>query len=226
MFNATRLKVRFRESLPPRTLPKHVRKLCLGIVENTHPAWNVVCNRELIYPRLHYRLPGRDAFYFLGVGKRGSQAITALIEAFQNTETLVLGNQRLTLRGVEMEPMKFDLQVSSRLFSYVLRSPMHLFSQAQRFKERTGDLVRDYETAFTRHLAWLFQQFGVEPQGNFRVHFRDILENNLPLMPERIPSPAMVKGRIITNVALPPAVGHGTGLGWGNITRVNTHSPA
>ena len=216
----TRLRVTFREKLPQGTLPQHVRKVCLGIVEDTHPAWDTVCNHRLIYPRLHFNLPGKDSFFFTGIGDRGSLAVAALMEAFQS-RPVVLGNQPLTLADMGMRRQDIELRTISGLIAYTLRTPMHMFLHGRRIAERTGDLAKDYQDALKRHFGWLFGQFGLTPGVPFRVYVQDVHENFLRVKEGLKLCPAMARGRIVTNVALPPAVGHGVGLGWGCLRKLD-----
>jgi hypothetical protein len=211
-----RLHVQFRERLPQGTWPEHVRRLCLGIMDDGHPAWPTVCNHRMIYPRLHFNVPGPDGFYFTGLGPQGKDAILALVEAFQRS-TLVLGTQRLTLAGISMLPGTFELKVTRGLQRFSLRSPIHMFDHHNRFRERTGDLAKDYQFAFRRHFRWLFGQFGLELGGEPVVEVRDIEERPRRLKRERSLWPALVRASIVTNLSLPPAIGHGVGLGWGQL---------
>ncbi|MBU1248819.1 MAG: hypothetical protein KKB70_08975 [Proteobacteria bacterium] len=211
-----RLRVQFKDALPKGTWPEHVRKVALGILDDQHPTWPVVCNHRMIYPRLHYNTPDQNSFYFTGLGTEGKDAVLALAEAFQRS-SVVLAGKPMPLKAVDMRYGECTLKPTTGLQRFTLRTPIHMFEHHNRFRERTGDVARDYQVAFKRHFGWLFQQFDLDLKAEPVVEVRDIKEAPLQKKSGWSKWPALVRATIITNLSLPPAIGHGVGLGWGQL---------
>jgi hypothetical protein len=213
-----KLRVDFKNKLPPQTWPEDVRRVALGIVEDAHPAYEVVCNHKMIYPRLHFCRPGPSSFYFQGIGQRGKKAIIALMEAFA-TKPVFLDGHELTFDDLSLATAEKSVGPVAGLLGYEVKSPLLLWEKFHLNEERTGDLVRDAEDALKRHFLWLQKQFDVDVPDLF-IKVQNPKEVKKSLKKNMVRYPAIGRATILTNMNLPPAIGHGVGLGWGSIRQL------
>jgi hypothetical protein len=212
----TRLDLRFDGPVPWGMRPQDVRRIVMGLVDDRVPEWEVIANHRLVYPRLHYRLPRGDGFCLLGVEDAGRMAVLRVAEAMERAKEVVMGDgTRLALVKAKVDGWKAPFGRTAGLKFYDIASPLHFFSKGECLWARGEDVHASYASAMERHVRWLCRQFDEPEPDRLRVVFDGIEERSCSIKREMVSRRAASRGRMMIDFALPPAVGHGVGLGWG-----------
>jgi hypothetical protein len=195
--------------------PQDIRKLAMGLFDDQHPLFEHVGNHVHRYPKIHYRPVIKNRISLYGIGSEGQNVLYMLSQQFEKSPISMSG-KKLTVKDIDLKFADFKFGFSESFISWQVKNSLIFFEKYKLFQERSRDLKKAYSEIFKHHIEWLCRNFDY----NFDQKIKLVLPDNINEHPCRIKReagiyPGAKQIGFYANFYLPPAVGHGAGLGWG-----------